>query len=159
MRRSAAERTTKIRSRRNPGNDAGTLRQKPCRTGMDSAITQKGDLESLPLCELSCQDSNLERQNQNLLCYHYTTAQSVARERDKDKQKIAIYNRKTEKCPTLAGVQERISLLLHAWSRQAGQRAGRRPAETKTKNTIRYDPDNDPALRGGLRLHRAGAQS
>ena len=98
---------------------------------MDSAITQKGDLESLPLCELSCQDSNLERQNQNLLCYHYTTAQSVARKRDKDKQKIVIYNRETEKCPTLAGVQERISLLLHAWSRQAGQRAGRRPAETE----------------------------
>ena len=33
---------------------------------MDSAITQKGDLESLPLCELSCQDSNLERQNQTI---------------------------------------------------------------------------------------------
>lgn len=76
-------------------------------------------------------DSNQERQNQNLLCYHYTTAQSVARKRDKDKQKIVIYNRETEKCPTLAGVQERISLLLHAWSRQAGQRAGRRPAETE----------------------------
>ena len=40
---------------------------------MDSAITQKGDLESLPLCELSCQDSNLERQNQNLLCYNFIT--------------------------------------------------------------------------------------
>ena len=28
---------------------------------------------------LTHQDSNLERQNQNLLCYHYTIVQSVAR--------------------------------------------------------------------------------
>ena len=33
---------------------------------------------------LSCRDSNPERQNQNLLCYHYTTAQSDARKRCKD---------------------------------------------------------------------------
>ena len=30
---------------------------------------------------LSCRDSNPERQNQNLLCYHYTTAQTFARKR------------------------------------------------------------------------------
>ena len=30
---------------------------------------------------LNCRDSNPERQNQNLLCYHYTTVQSVARKR------------------------------------------------------------------------------
>ena len=30
---------------------------------------------------LSCRDSNPERQNQNLLCYHYTTAQTIARKR------------------------------------------------------------------------------
>ena len=33
------------------------------------------------LCVLSCRDSNPERQNQNLLCYHYTTAQTSARKR------------------------------------------------------------------------------
>ena len=100
-------------------------------TGKTANSPQYDDCGEFALISLSCQDSNLERQNQNLLCYHYTTAQSVARKRDKDKQKIVIYNRETEKCPTLAGVQERISLLLHAWSRQAGQRAGRRPAETE----------------------------
>ena len=36
------------------------------------------------LLVLSCRDSNPERQNQNLLCYHYTTAQSDARKRCKD---------------------------------------------------------------------------
>ena len=85
---------------------SGTCRRNPpakavpdwCRQLMDSAITQKGDLESLPLCELSCQDSNLERQNQNLLCYHYTTAQSVARKRHKDKQIFPKYNSGSEKC-------------------------------------------------------------
>ena len=35
----------------------------------------------IKLCSLllTHQDSNLERQNQNLLCYHYTIVQSVAR--------------------------------------------------------------------------------
>ena len=37
------------------------------------------------LCVLSCRDSNPERQNQNLLCYHYTTAQTFARKRCKGK--------------------------------------------------------------------------
>ena len=37
---------------------------------------------------LNCRDSNPERQNQNLLCYHYTTVQSDARKRDKGRQKI-----------------------------------------------------------------------
>lgn len=43
-------------------------------------------------------DSNQERQNQNLLCYHYTTAQSVARKRHKDKQIFPKYNSGSEKC-------------------------------------------------------------
>ena len=34
--------------------------------------------------ELSYRDSNPKRQNQNLLCYHYTIAQSGARKRCKD---------------------------------------------------------------------------
>ena len=42
--------------------------------------TTKGGLNP-PFVVLSCRDSNPERQNQNLLCYHYTTAQSVARKR------------------------------------------------------------------------------
>ena len=37
--------------------------------------------ESSPVFWLSYLDSNQERQNQNLLCYHYTIAQSVARKR------------------------------------------------------------------------------
>ena len=35
-----------------------------------------GNPFGLPAWWLSYQDSNLERQNQNLLCYHYTIAQS-----------------------------------------------------------------------------------
>ena len=47
---------------------------------------------------LSCRDSNPERQNQNLLCYHYTTAQTVARKRHKDRQKNPKSNSTPEKC-------------------------------------------------------------
>ena len=44
---------------------------------------------------LSCRDSNPERQNQNLLCYHYTTAQSVARKRwQRYNQKFKMQNSK-----------------------------------------------------------------
>ncbi len=39
---------------------------------------------------LSYQDSNLERLNQNQLCYHYTIAQSAARKRCKDKATFFI---------------------------------------------------------------------
>ena len=49
--------------------------------------TTKGGLNP-PFVVLSCRDSNPERQNQNLLCYHYTTAQSVARKRCKGTNKI-----------------------------------------------------------------------
>lgn len=35
-------------------------------------LSQVIDLE---LFMLSCQDSNLDKQDQNLLCYHYTTRQ------------------------------------------------------------------------------------
>ena len=30
-----------------------------------------------PFCWLDYQDSNLDKQNQNLLCYHYTIVQSL----------------------------------------------------------------------------------
>ena len=30
-----------------------------------------------PICWLDYQDSNLDKQNQNLLCYHYTIVQSL----------------------------------------------------------------------------------
>ena len=43
------------------------------------------------LFALNCPDSNWERQNQNLLCYHYTTVQSLrSQARCKDTQKIQI---------------------------------------------------------------------
>lgn len=53
--------------------------------------TEKGGLATT-FFRLSCRDSNPERQNQNLLCYHYTTAQTRARKRDKDNEKFTIPN-------------------------------------------------------------------
>ena len=39
---------------------------------------KKGENESFLLfCWLDYQDSNLDKQNQNLLCYHYTIIQSL----------------------------------------------------------------------------------
>ena len=51
-----------------------------------------GFAETKPACWLNCRDSNPEYQNQNLMCYRYTTVQSDARKRDKDTQFFSIGN-------------------------------------------------------------------
>ena len=42
------------------------------------------DAPLLCFCELGYPDSNQERQDQNLQCYHYTIAQYIAQKRCKD---------------------------------------------------------------------------
>lgn len=53
-------------------------------------------------------DSNQERQNQNLLCYHYTTAQTVARKRDKDTKNFTITNSPPEKRDALTKLAHKV---------------------------------------------------
>ncbi len=60
-------------------------------TDPDRQKKQASPKRSLP-CWLNCRDSNPEYQNQNLMCYRYTTVQSDARKRDKDTQFFSIGN-------------------------------------------------------------------
>ncbi len=81
-----SQRRTKHRVQASARRGCGLPARSAEKTSLSEGIKNGAPESDTPSVELNYQDSNLERQNQNLLCYHYTIVQSDARKRDKDRK-------------------------------------------------------------------------
>ena len=75
-----------------------------------------------PFCWLDYQDSNLDKQNQNLLCYHYTIVQSLCAFLEKRCKDSAFLFNHPNKTPTFFDFhlvflvfEQNFKLILHTF--------------------------------------------